>query len=236
MPLRAAAPRIDTTFDVRTDTPPGRDPDTYSPTLRRYHRILWSKELPDGRFFGLDPERGAYLVHRSDLGVFKLSSDTITTRLLGRAASVIREIPPDRLPLYRGYTIGSSLIFPATKVGGGATINGARGMHPRIADRIDLTLECIRRHYLGGRSPLSAVLSRYQGFFDLFGTFTGYAEFFLLQDLLDDSGRGLRFFLVFDDFTGPAVPRTVDEYLQYRQAVNRFITDRNLRIDQYTKA
>jgi integrase len=39
---------IDTTFDFRSDTPPGLDPDTYSPTLRRYHRLLWSKPLPSG--------------------------------------------------------------------------------------------------------------------------------------------------------------------------------------------
>lgn len=36
---------IDTAFDFRTDTPPGRDPDSHSPTLRRYHQLLWSKPL-----------------------------------------------------------------------------------------------------------------------------------------------------------------------------------------------
>lgn len=39
---------IDTTYDVRTDTPPGKDPDSHSPTLRRYHQLHWSKPLPDG--------------------------------------------------------------------------------------------------------------------------------------------------------------------------------------------
>lgn len=38
---------IDTTFDVYSDTPIGRDPDSHSPTLRRYHQMLWSKRLPD---------------------------------------------------------------------------------------------------------------------------------------------------------------------------------------------
>lgn len=33
---------IDTTFDFRDDTPEGKDPDQYSPTLRRYHKLLWS--------------------------------------------------------------------------------------------------------------------------------------------------------------------------------------------------
>ena len=39
---------IDTTFDLRTDAA-GKDPDTYSPTLRRYHQLLWSKPLPRWR-------------------------------------------------------------------------------------------------------------------------------------------------------------------------------------------
>ena len=38
---------IDTSFDVRTDSR-GKDPDTWSPTLCRYHQLLWSKPLPSG--------------------------------------------------------------------------------------------------------------------------------------------------------------------------------------------
>ncbi len=45
---------IDTSFDVRLDTPEGKDPDSYSPTLRRYHQLLWSKELPCGAKLELD--------------------------------------------------------------------------------------------------------------------------------------------------------------------------------------
>ena len=33
---------LDVTFDFRTDTRAGGDPDALSPTLRRYHRQLWS--------------------------------------------------------------------------------------------------------------------------------------------------------------------------------------------------
>lgn len=39
---------VDTTFDLRTDAG-GKDPDIYSPTLREYHRLLWSKPLPCGQ-------------------------------------------------------------------------------------------------------------------------------------------------------------------------------------------
>src|SRR4051794_1653091 len=65
-------PVIDTTFDVRTDAG-GRDPDSHSATLRRYHQLLWSKSLPSGGSFLLDVK----LHHSSDLGEFWLSSDGI---------------------------------------------------------------------------------------------------------------------------------------------------------------
>ena len=36
---------IDTTFDFYSDSY-GKDPDVYSPTLKKYHKILWRKSLP----------------------------------------------------------------------------------------------------------------------------------------------------------------------------------------------
>ena len=47
---------IDTSFDFRKDTPDyaNKDPDVHSPTLRRYHKLLWSKVLPSGARFDLD--------------------------------------------------------------------------------------------------------------------------------------------------------------------------------------
>jgi hypothetical protein len=64
---------IDITFDFRSDTPgygrPRADPDASSPTLRRYHQLLWSKQLPSGTPFMLDVTTpGAYLHHLSELG------------------------------------------------------------------------------------------------------------------------------------------------------------------------
>jgi hypothetical protein len=69
---------IDATCDFRRDTPHGKDPDTHSKTLRRYHEVLWSKRLPCGAFFGLDDSNpGHYLHHRSTVGEFSLSSDAV---------------------------------------------------------------------------------------------------------------------------------------------------------------
>lgn len=220
---------VDTSFEFHSDSA-GKDPDRYSPTLLRYHQLLWSKELPTGGRFDLAPER-RHLVHRSSRGVFLLSGDAFTTRLGKKAGRVIREIPDEEMPEDLGYTVGSAIVFPGNRVGRKQTINGARGFRANVADRPDLTLECIRRHYLGVMpNPLADVLLRYKDFFDLFGDFRGYVEFFLLQDLVEDDGQTIRFFHPFADFRTPAVPKNKAEYLSYLQASNGFIRARNHRI------
>lgn len=72
--------QIDVAFDFRSDTPgyPKSDPDALSPTLRRYHRLLWSKPLPNGVVFELvDTTPGVYLHHNSHVGQFWLASDAV---------------------------------------------------------------------------------------------------------------------------------------------------------------
>lgn len=162
---------IDISFDFRTDTPPGGDPDASSPTLRRYHKHLWSKALPGGARFELDDsKRSVYLHHRSPLGEFWLASDSVipTFRRWAKAQRVIDLFPKDEIDAFRaiGYTIGGMMIFPGNRIGGKQTINGARGFNQKIADRFDLTLECIRRHYRGQPNPLQEVLARYSDFFE----------------------------------------------------------------------
>ena len=176
---------IDTSFDFRSDTPPGKDPDAQSPTLRRYHTLLWSKPLPSGVQFELaDKTPGAYLHHRSPLGEFRLTSDSVipTFRKEVRLSHILEQIPEELATFDRiSYTIGGMMLFPGNRVDGRKmTLNGARGFHPRIKDRFDLTVECIRRHYFGKPNPLSDTLARYTDYFRLFDDFRGYVEFFLL--------------------------------------------------------
>ncbi len=69
---------IDVGFDFSIDAR-GGDPDSTSPTLRRYHKLLWNKLLPIGEMFELcDDVNNAYLYHSSDLGEYFLGSDAIT--------------------------------------------------------------------------------------------------------------------------------------------------------------
>ncbi|MGV8885300.1 MAG: DUF6994 family protein [Microbacteriaceae bacterium] len=231
---------FDENFDMRSDTPAGKDPDQHSPTLRRYQQLLWSKPLPSGAVFTLDTSvKSRYLHHTSELGEFFLASDAATRTFVkvSKAAPVISQISAeDREKFSRqGYTIGGIMVFPGNRIGRQPTINGARGMHPKIADRLDLTLESIRRHYLGESSPLEVVLSRYANFFALFENFRGYVDFFLLQDLVSDDYSEVRFFAPFDNFTTPPIPQTLEEYESYREKTLAYVAARNARIAAWVK-
>lgn len=233
-------PLIDTTFDFRKDTPPGKDPDTFSPTLRKYHTLLWNKPLPNGVLFTLEARAPYYLHHSSALGQFILASDTVIPSFMRerRMAHIMAQVPQADLESFNGlgYTIGGMMLFPGNRIDGKMTINGARGCHPQIKDRFDLTVECIRRHYLGEEHPLQNVFARYADFFQLFGDFQGYVKHFLLQDMVSDDLSAVSFFAPFSGFPSSPLLESVDAYLAYRQRAMDFLEARNLRIIRTTLA
>ena len=141
---------------------------------------------------------------------------------------------PEELETFRmiGYTIGGMMLFPGNRIGRKMTINGARGFHPRIKDRFDHTVECIRRHYRNEPSPLSEALRRYADFFGLFRDFRGYVEFFLLQDLVTEDCSAVKFLTPFENFTTSPLPASIEDYRAYRQRAIEFIEARNHRILQ----
>ncbi|MGN1096256.1 MAG: DUF6994 family protein, partial [Christensenellales bacterium] len=79
--------RIDVNFDFTTDTPQYWDnywkndmggsfvdPDSKSKTLKKYHKIIWSKQLPNGEFMNLTEGEGRnYLTWKE----FRFGSDSI---------------------------------------------------------------------------------------------------------------------------------------------------------------
>jgi len=230
--------KIDKMFDVRSDTPPNQDPDKYSATLRAYHQILWSKELPNGKLFSLNSlVSGEYLFHESELGAHSLSSDAITSSFIysKRMHPIIGKLSEAKKEeiLKPLFNIGGFIVFPARKRHNKMTINSARGLNAKIVDRFDLTLECIRRYYLSIESPLSGVLKRYDDFFTLFNSFEGYVEFFLLQDLVNPRTGLVEFFMPFDDsFPTRPIPATLDEYRLYIAEVIAFAKARSERMEQ----
>jgi hypothetical protein len=115
------------------------------------------------------------------------------------------------------------------------TINGARGFNTKIADRFDLTLECIRLHYLGMPNPLDETLKANANFFNLFGSFSGYVDFFLLQDLVTPDYAQIKFFTdISNIFENSPLPQSMEEYLIYKQRNIDFLNARNARIAKYT--
>jgi len=164
-----------------------------------------------------------------------LGSDAITHSYKNQIKKkwLTTQIPKEVQELFDlGSTIGAYLIFPNNKVDRKHTINQARGILRIIDDRFDLTLECIRRFYISEPSPLEDVLRRYASFFQLFETFKGYVEFFLLNDLVDERGN-VKFYLPFDEFQSPPQFKDVEDYLVYKNRVESFIESRNRRIEDY---
>jgi hypothetical protein len=231
---------IDTSFIFTSETPAGKDADSYSPTLRRYHKLLWSKPLPDGSRFNLsDQETGKYLYHNSVKGEFWLSSDTIghsySRVKIKKLLPIISQVAPSDLDSFRNLvqTIGGKLIFPSKCIDRKPTINAGRGIHYQIKDRFDLTLECIRLYYQNQNSPLAETLERYADFFRLFGDFRGYVEFFLLQDLVSSDYTTINFWMPFEGFEHSPLPADKERYLEYRKHCMAFLEARNQRIRAY---
>lgn len=228
---------IDTNFNFHSDSK-GGDPDSRSPTLRKYHKLLWSKSLPNGKLFDLKNDKsGTYLYHASESGFFSLGSDAITHsyRNHKRKKWLTTQIQDEVNDLFNtGANIASYLIFPNNRINGNQTINQYRGINRLIDDRFDLTLECIRRFYLGQPSPLEKIISIYKDFFDLFVDFKGYTEFFLLDDLLNNKME-IRFYLPFDDFKSAPVFSNTGDYLSYKKRVLEFNSQRKSRIEKYSK-
>lgn len=228
-------PLDDPSFDVRSDTPPGLDPDAHSATLRRYHQALWSKKLHDGRAITWDISNPArYLFHQSAMGTFTLTSDSIipTYSRWVRMAHIITQIDDaERDAFLRvAYGVAGFMVWPGDRRPGVQTINMERGTNAAISDRMDLTLECVRRHYARSPNPLERTLEAYADFFALFGDFTGFAEFFLFQDLVSPAGDAIEFFLPFHDFKGPSRPVDLAEYEDYRAATVAFLERRGERM------
>ena len=84
--------------------------------------------MPSGELFELDVTGPPYyLHHRSELGEFWLSSDAAVPTF-SWPALIIDQIPEVEREEFKriGNTIGGMMVFPAQRVDGKMTINGAR--------------------------------------------------------------------------------------------------------------
>jgi hypothetical protein len=241
---------IDITFDFYSEIPVGKDPDTYpSPTLYKYHKILWSKALPSGEIFKLTNSTKKHLYHNSNQGEFYLSSDSILHPFIYKkdginfqpvyknkwnGNEIQQKLPQETLENFNKNILGisSSIIFPLRQ---GKSINQDRGTNFKICDRFDLTLECIKLFYEEKESPLHQTLIRYKNFFYLFRNFKGYVDFFLLQDLVKNNYQQIKFWLPFDNFNRSPLPQSTKEYIEYKSNICNFAKKRGERILEWQK-
>ena len=223
---------FDIHFNFRTDSG-GKDPDAGSPTLRRYHRILWSKTLPNGEKMQLTHDNGGYLKWKD----FEFASDAMINGLFYSRA---KKSVPELKRILRDYdafieefenqtwTIGGEIIFPIHD----NSMNQLRGTNPYIMDRWDLTLECIRRFYMGEDSPLYSILDRDRAFYELFVDFKGYVDFFFLQDCVTPDYNNVVFWQ--DDCsltqTMP-LPGTAGEHIVWTEKGLEFVKKRAKRME-----
>ncbi|MFK5636201.1 DUF6994 family protein, partial [Ornithinimicrobium sp. LYQ103] len=179
---------IDPDLDFASYYGDGGDPDQTCERLYRWHQALSSRQVEGVGPFEIEVTYDyayAYAyglrLRTADGATFRLGSDGIiptwsTSGWTSRfTPDLVAEIEQDTDDFFRiASTIGGYVLFPRNGEGQtGQTINQARGVHRQIADRFDLTLECIRRHYLDPRmdSPLADRLNYYRDFFALFRDF-----------------------------------------------------------------
>lgn len=249
---------IDVTFDFTMDTPDywnnfwyncdglgcgSADPDSKSPTLKKYHQIIWSKRLPNGAFLDLQSGKNSndYLTWND----FNFGSDSIINIYLHntRIKSFIEQIKTEiektqdykkfrENYLRESYTIGGCMILPKTNKE--SSINCQRGINRFIKDRFDLTLECIRRYYNKDfNNPLGETLKKNAKFFDLFIDFKGFVDFFLLQDLVIEDYSMVKLFLQNDlKLTKDPRPQVVADWFVFYKNQMDFLGKRNARISQ----
>jgi len=222
---------IDVWFDVQTDSN-GKDPDSASKTLKLYHQALWSKPLPNGQMMQLEIDKGCLRWDDMWFGCDSITASFLNGRKpIGNLELLIPDFPKFKLDYWHHtYTIGGSIIFPMHRW---SSMNQARGCHPRICDRWDLTLECIKRYYNRQESPLTKAIQKSEDFFNLFVDFKGYVDFFLLQDCVDDN-YNVNYYIDNPEFgTVFPLPKTLDEYMKWIASQLEFVAKRNKRIQDY---
>lgn len=246
---------IDTSFDFTTDVPAywdefwgnkgGRgggnaktDPDAVSPVLQQYHQALWSKQLPCGEKMELElytPNPFSRGLRWKDY-VFTSDSISVGHRYLRmeKILYLFKQTVPDYNAymenfIRKSYTIGGMMIWPCRQ----NSINQMKGRMSAISDRMDRTLECIRRLYIGEESPMSKCLEKDRAFFELFVDFKGFVDYFFFQDLVTEDYKSIKMLMGTNDLSTPALAQSVEEYRLWLERQLEFVAKRNERIQQY---
>lgn len=211
------------------------DPDSESPMLQEYHRVLWSRKLPNGETMDLKKGSGSNYLTWKD---FRFGSDAIIVSFRYLKYKSMIDAYNKELSDYksywenlirRAYTIGGMMIFPKHV----NSMNQNKGTNKFISDRWDLTLECIRRHYVGEESPLTDIIESDRNFYDLFVDFKGFVDFFFLQDCVSSDYSKVTIWEGDGTFKRFGLPETLDGYKEFLKNQFEFLERRNQRIKDF---
>lgn len=238
---------IDVDFDFTTDHKywetyrkghSESDPDVNSPKLRLYQQMLYSRQTPSGKKLDLVQGRSKNYDYLVCDGV-RYGSDSIINMYAYKLPKIEKEIEKYEEIIveyiHKGYTIGGEIIFPKHDKTYGQTINQRRGWCPKIKDRFDLTLECIRLFYEDKNSKLYNVLKIDAEFFKLFVDFKGYVDFFFLNDLVSEDYKKVKLFIGTneDAFKRNPLPQNKGEWEKLFASQMDFLENRNDRIRRF---
>lgn len=99
-----------------------KDPDSKSPTLRRYHQLLWSRRLPCGQCMQLTDGRSRYYLRWDE---FYMGSDSILVSFRHSDKREVLDAVRNMVPDYHSfvekyvrdfYTIGGMMLFRSTGI------------------------------------------------------------------------------------------------------------------------
>ncbi len=211
-----------------------KDPDKYNDELGMAHTLLWTSRSKLGVLKLCRYNKMATTINGIE---FILTPDTITNSFRNnKIVCGFDEDAQNLIDKYEkiGYTIGSSIVFPIMIDGKsiGWTMNRARGLNSKIHDRFDYTLECIKRYYDKNiNNPLIRAIEKSANFFEIFGSFKEYVDFFFLNDLVDENYNVISFTDTID--FNCAIPITKGSYIKYLSNTMEFVKKRNKRINSW---
>lgn len=228
---------------------PSYDPDSVSKNLCLYHQALWSGEINRIKF-ALKIEEGNLVWYDDNQKKYIFGSDSIISSFrYKKMKNIYKKLLDNKFMgqkatyrsyienfIHKSYTIGGMIIFPKHK----NSMNQRRGCHPRIQDRIDLTLECIRLFYEDSEyqgNPLFSVLQEDSWFYRMFGSFKCYIEHFFLQDMVSEDYSKILLLRGNDNtpFDGPILPESEIELENWMEKSLEIVAKRNKRIQEYVQ-
>lgn len=240
-----------------------KDPEAKSKKLYEdlVKQLLHEKKLPSGKIIRI--EKSAYLLNEDqyyETRILIIRGDKLLYRIglgsdyIGPSinwAMKINDITKEDIInfIQISRTIGGHIFFPrwikdytTGKFHSGLSINNAKGGVKGFYDRFDLLLFDLELWYSGKKCKLKDVYDKNKIWLNEFKNFSGYIEFFKLEDFTNSDKTLIKALLSYDEETNTfnylnnniaSIPCEKDSYLKYVNGCNLIISLRNNKLQLY---